>query len=239
MQRAAVSCRVSVRIQTRRSRPPSSRGPDGNLASSFPRLRCLSWSGASSSSVTCPPRRESIWPAPLSSPLPRSRSGSRTGGTNARGSGRTRPWRLRVIITTITTHHRLQGGWLCRFSSETGGLVSLDLRTIIPLTQSELPIRTATTAIQPTAITTRCIATLTLVLILVSLLSRPATPLPMLSWIWIWGTLADRRKARLPKDQVSHLAKELCRASGHGSAVFAHNQKPVLMDRLEHVNIFN
>lgn len=222
MQRAAVRCGVSVRIQTRRSPPPSSRGPGGNPASSSPRLRCLSWNGASSSSVTCPPQRESTWQAHWNLPPPRSRSGSRTGGTNARGSGRTRLWRWQVITIT-TTRRRRPGGWLCRCLSGTGGLVWLDHRTITPLTQSELQTRTATTAIQPTATTTRCILTLTLVLILVYLLCRPATPLLTLLWTWIWETSVHRRKARLPKDQSSRPAKELCRASGHGSAVFTHN----------------
>lgn len=223
MQRAAVRCGLSVRTQTRRRPLINSKGPGGNLASFSPRLRCSSWSGGSSSSATCPPRRESTWPARWNSPPPRSRSGSRTGGTNARGSGRTRLWRWQAITITTTIHLRRPGGWLCRCWSGTGGLVWLDPKTITPLTQSELQTRTATMAIRPTATTTRCILTLTLVLILVYLLCRPVTPLQMRWWTWIWGILEHRRKARLTKDQWSHPVKELCRASGHGSAVFTHN----------------
>lgn len=230
VQRAVGRCAVTVRIQTRRSPPPSSRGPGGNPASSSPRLRCLSWSGASSSSVTCRPRRESTWPAPWNSPPLKSRSGSRTGGINVRGSGRTRLWRWQVITIITTIHHRRPGGLLCRCWSGTEGLVWLDPRTITHPTQSELQTRTATTAIQPTATTTRCILTVTLVLILLYLLCRPATPLLMHLWTWIWETLVHRLKAKRPKDQSSHPAKELCRASEHGSAVFTHRWESFLWD---------
>lgn len=225
MQRAAGRCAVSVR--TRRKPSPSSRGRGENPVSSSRRLRCLSSSGASSSSVTCPPRRESIWPVPWNSPRRKSKSGSRTGGTSARDSGKTRLWSWQAITTTIT-HHRRPGGWLCRCWSGTGGLVLLDLRTIILLTQSDLQTRTATMAIRRTATATRCILTLTPVLILVYLLCRPATPLPMLLWTWTWETLAHRHKARRPKDQWSHPAKGLCRASGHGSAVFTPSGETLL-----------
>lgn len=185
LQTAAGCCGANVRTMTRINPPPSSRGPGGNPGSSSLRLRCLNWRGASSSSGTSLPRRGSTWPAPWSSPPPRSRSGSKTGGTNVRDSGKTRAWRWQVTTTTTITTRRRPGGWLCRCWSGTGGLVCLDPRTITLLTQLGLQTRTATTAIRPTATTARCTPTPTPVLTLVYPLCLPAAPL-LLMRLWTW-----------------------------------------------------
>lgn len=82
-------------------------GCAGSPASSSPSPRCPSWRGASGSSATCPPRRESTWPTSSNSPRPRLKSGFRTGGTNVSVKGRTSLWNWWVI----PPH---QGGWRCR-----------------------------------------------------------------------------------------------------------------------------
>lgn len=54
------------------------------------RRKCTSWSAGSSNSATCRRRSANTWPTPSNSRPPRSRSGSRTGGT------RTREWDPRI-----------------------------------------------------------------------------------------------------------------------------------------------
>lgn len=88
-------------------------GSAGSRGCSSPRRRCPSWRDASGSSATCPPRSESSWPTSSSSPPPRLKSGSRTGGTSVSVKDRTSPWNWRVIP-------RPRGGWRCRCWCGTG-----------------------------------------------------------------------------------------------------------------------
>lgn len=107
VQRPAV---LTVHLTVTKKAEPGCAGSPG---SSSPRLRCPSWRGASDSSATCPPRRESTWPTSSNSPPHRSKSGFRTGGTNANAKGRTSLWSWRGI-------HLHRGGWRCRCWCTTG-----------------------------------------------------------------------------------------------------------------------
>lgn len=144
-QRTSVSHPRPWWISSLKIRSGQRPGDAGSPGCSSPRRRCTSWSVASSSKGTCPPLRETTWPACSNSPQPRWKSGSRTGGTSANVSGRTRAWRWCLC--------RRPGGCPCRSWCGTESLVWRP--TQAPTTR---PTAWATSTTSPTT-TTRPSAT--------------------------------------------------------------------------------
>lgn len=178
-QRTSVFHPSPWRISSLKIRTGQRPGDAGSPGYSSPRRRCTSWSVALSSKGTCPPRRETTWPACSNSRQPRWKSGSRTGGTSANVSGRTRAWRWCLC--------RRPGGCQCRSWCGTESLVWR--RTQPPTTRPTAWVTSTislTTTTRPSATTPAPAATQTMrVIIPQRPPSNPCKHPPTTAIMWI------------------------------------------------------
>lgn len=178
-QRTSVFRPSPWRISNLKIRTGQRPGDAGSPGYSSPRRRCTSWSVALSSKGTCPPRRETTWPACSNSRQPRWKSGSRTGGTSANVSGRTRAWRWCLC--------RRPGGCQCRSWCGTESLVWR--RTQPPTTRPTAWVTSTislTTTTRPSATTPAPAATQTMrVIIPQRPPSNPCKHPPTTAIMWI------------------------------------------------------